>query len=667
MKNIKTKLLLVICLLVIVPITAVGTTVSYLIYSSTYNSMSRSMEELAKTSAMYVSSAIDVYKSIAKEAGLMARLSNPEIPPVDKQAVLNDKIKTNGFLGANITDGKGKIQLNSSGIPDTEYINMALNGNVTLTDVVFSEYYNKYIVSVAAPLWEKGLYGTNIIGTVYFDIDPIFLSNITKAIRVGDTGEAYMLDKNGFTIASNDDNAVINRENTMEEAKSDKTLEGLAKIEKDMTDGKTGFGISEYFGKKLLSGYTPIGLNGWSISVVCEYNEFFSSASNAVLITISLTLLAILIGVYVAIWLAKKLTDPINELKKAAIKLSNGDLNVSIAYQSQDELGVLADALRNATSKIAAYISDISYASGEFAHNNFILHPPVEPFVGDFKIIEDSFNQFTYELSYSISQVNNAANQISTSSGEVANAAQMLSNGATEQSVSIERLSSKMKNVSKQIGDVAVHSTDATNASASAKTKLMEAIEQMNELLKTMTDINTRSSEISKIVKTIDDIAFQTNILALNAAVEAARAGAAGKGFAVVADEVRNLANKSAEAAKNTTALIEGSVAAARNGAAIANTTSETLSEVAKRASVSGKAISQISVRINEQSNELSEISGVIGQISDVVHTNLAASEESVATSEELSAQAVILKEMVQRFNVIKIESEPSDISLIIQ
>ena len=369
-------------------------------------------------------------------------------------------------------------------------------------------------------------------------------------------------------------------------------------------------------------------------------------------------LLVFAVGILISLLISKRmsasLSQPIHTITEISDLIgNNGDLklsdtqlhNLTAITHRRDELGHTAKSF---VTMVEA-----------FAQKDAVLHRIA---LGDFSVEvdlispSDSIGQSLLlvknNLSSLIHEVNTSCHQVSIGAAQVTNVAQTLAQGASEQASSIDLLSGNLHDISEQIHQIATHSGDASNASASAKEKLIEGMDHMQSLLQTMDEINDRSAEVAKIIKTIDDIAFQTNILALNAAVEAARAGVAGKGFAVVADEVRNLAIKSADAAKSTTALIESSVVAAKSGASIANTTAETLREVAKRASVSGKAIAQIKAQIDDQSKALLEMSGGIGQISAVVQSNSATSEESAAASEQLSSQADLLRQLVAKFQL---------------
>ncbi|WMJ87670.1 methyl-accepting chemotaxis protein [Anaerocolumna sp. MB42-C2] len=313
-------------------------------------------------------------------------------------------------------------------------------------------------------------------------------------------------------------------------------------------------------------------------------------------------LLAVLFGMLLATMISKQL----NRLVKAANRIADGDLDVTIDVYSKDEVGILAKA---------------------------------------FKKMTDNVNQV-------MTNINSAAEQVASGSKQVSDSSMALSQGATEQASSIEELTASLEEISSQTKLNAQNANQANDLAEVARDNAEHGNLQMNEMLKSMEDINDSSSNISKIIKVIDEIAFQTNILALNAAVEAARAGQHGKGFAVVAEEVRNLAARSANAAKETTDMIEGSIKKVEIGTKIANETADALTKIVADVTKAASLVGDIAVASNEQALGIEQINQGIMQISEVIQTNSATSEESASASEELSSQALLLREMVGNFKL---------------
>ncbi len=367
----------------------------------------------------------------------------------------------------------------------------------------------------------------------------------------------------------------------------------------------------------------------------------------AILVAVSLFMALI-----VAVNTSKSISKPIYELEEVGIKLAQGNLNVDIHYESKNELGLLSESMREATTKIRYYIAELSYALSEFANNNFDLREPKEHFIGEFKVLEDNVVTLAHNMTEILSKIKSAAMQVSAGSDQVSSGAQALAQGATQQASSVQELSASIAEISSQVKQNADDSRRANEKSEDTTNAIMTSNQQMQKLKAAMDVIDEKSVEINKIIKTIEDIAFQTNILALNAAVEAARAGAAGIGFAVVADEVRNLAGKSAEAAKDTSKLIEDSVNSIAEGVQLANATNACLNEAVESVREVTALIAGITLASSQQSEAIAQISVGIDQISSVVQLNSATSEESAAASQELFSQASLMKESVGKFKL---------------
>lgn len=369
-----------------------------------------------------------------------------------------------------------------------------------------------------------------------------------------------------------------------------------------------------------------------------------------VIIASAIALVALAILTYMVI---SRSLRPISEIEAAAKEIAKGNLNVQILHKSDDEVGSLAESMRESTQTLNAYIKDIARAMNEMAAGNFNLKPEQE-FKGDFKGIENAITKFMFSISNTLMQIETTADQVSAAASQVSNGAQSLAAGTSEQAVSIEELSKYINDVSAQIVENAKNASRANDVSGETMESVAKGNENMQHLMEAMGEIQVKSKEISKIIQTIEDITKQTNILSLNAAVEAARAGDAGKGFAVVADEVRNLATRSAEAAKGTNKLIEDSVQAIERSVSLAKLTAEDLTKVLDGAQAAAGAVSDIAVATNEEANAIEEATSRMHNISSVVQTNSATSEESAAASEELSSQADILKSLTANFQLVE-------------
>ena len=361
----------------------------------------------------------------------------------------------------------------------------------------------------------------------------------------------------------------------------------------------------------------------------------------------------LVITLLLSTYLTRAITKPLKELEIAAGKIVKGDFDISIPYQSKDELGRLAGAFRNMTVILNSVISDASRLLSEMADGNFDVRTKAEEhYVGAFQGLLLSIRKLNRDLSATLGQINLSADQVAADSNQVSSGAQALSQGATQQAAAVEELAATIANISNQVSETAANAAEARAQSNTAGDEMEECNKKMQDMTVAMEEISRTSNEISKIIKTIEDIAFQTNILALNASVEAARAGEAGKGFAVVANEVRTLASKSSVASKDTANLIERSIDAVERGTQIANSTAESLEQVVKDVRATSEKVDNIANASMEQASAVEQVTLGVDQISTLVQSNSGTAVESASASQELSSQADTLKSLVAKFTL---------------
>ena len=354
-----------------------------------------------------------------------------------------------------------------------------------------------------------------------------------------------------------------------------------------------------------------------------------------------------------AIKLVKGIMEPTEEVRKALMGFSEGKLDIPVDYESKNELGDMCNALRSSQDTLSAVIEDISYLLGEMANGNFdVRSRATDKYVGALSAVLESIRKINHNLSDTLAQIDLSAEQVSSGSEQVSTGAQALAQGATEQASAVEELSATITEISNGAKKNAENGEMALRQSQESGNLVLESAKYMEEMVEAMGSISQSSQEIGRIISTIENIAFQTNILALNAAVEAARAGSAGKGFAVVADEVRNLATKSDQAAKATKELIDHSIESVQGGNEIVKKVSDALSKTVEASNLAMGSLKEITKAVEAEAESISQVTEGIDQISSVVQTNSATSEESAAASEELSSQASLMKELMAKFKL---------------
>ncbi len=380
--------------------------------------------------------------------------------------------------------------------------------------------------------------------------------------------------------------------------------------------------------------------------------ESVKTTNQSMIILLAMAGIAVVLAMIICIRVTRTIVKPLDQIDNAMEGLARGEMAQSLDYESEDEFGMLVKSVQSTCAGLEAVVRDLTYLLDEMAGGNFNLFAKEEAYIGDFGPLLQSIRNMNKNLSETMRQINDASDQVASGADQVSSGAQALSQGATEQASSVEELAATVNEISREVNNTAGNAKEASGKVQEAQEKLTVSNEQMQDMIVAMEDISQKSGDIGKIIKTIEDIAFQTNILALNAAVEAARAGEAGKGFAVVADEVRNLASKSAEAASNTTALIEGTIQAVENGTEIVGRTAEAIQETVESTKSAVTYVDEITTAADRQAEEISQVTTGMDQISSVVQTNSATAEESAAASEELSSQAQILKSLVARFKL---------------
>ena len=463
-----------------------------------------------------------------------------------------------------------------------------------------------------------------------------------------------------FTIFHGDERAYTTIQQNGKRAVGTRLSSELADIV--LKQGKSYVGRATILGEEHLCSYVPTYDDDGQIDGLIFAGISMSSATRQIRLTVVLSCLAgvllIILGiVIIGAYIKRTVSGPLFRLSILAQTLEQGDLGLNqhqtmmVGIDSNDEIGILSQSFDNTIKRLRNYIGEISNMLEAVANGNLTAQITQE-YVGDFASIRTSLNNILQKLNTTMGQIVTSAECVSGGAEQMSTASQALSHGSMEQTSAVEELQETIRAVTESVKQTAENAQRAREQVGGMGHELTEGNQKMQEMITAMGGITSSSKEIEKIIKTIEDIAFQTNILALNAAVEAARAGSAGKGFAVVADEVRNLAAKSAEASQSTSVLIGRSINAVNQGTQIADATAKQLENVVADTHGIEETINGIASDAQTQAEAVQQIQDQIGQITSVVQTNSSTAEESAATSQELSAQANVLKQLVKTFRL---------------
>lgn len=514
-----------------------------------------------------------------------------------------------------------------------------------LGDVYFDEDSRSYVVGASGVLKDgNGAVRGVAAADVYLDS----ISEIVSGIRIEETGGIFLVDTRTDTVIGHRDAAVVGEK-----------LGGAGGMytyaEGQIQAGKTGLSLYRDGGEDIYMEIAEVVGSSWMAVAYVPKAEVLSELYGLTRTMGTVSAVAVFaLALLVILQIRRIIGRPVRELSKVATKIAEGDLDQTIRYRSRDELGILADNFNRVTVRLRdyiRYINEISDVLKEIAKGNLAFELKSE-YTGEFSKIRESLDEISVELNIVMGQLSASSEDVAAGAAMVSNGAVTLSQGSTEQAAEVESLAGNIGKVSDSVQKIAQGAQKASSISQEVREGLLDSNAKMQNMTEVIQKISEKSNAIHKIVKTIDDIAFQTNILALNAAVEAARAGDAGKGFAVVAEEVRTLAGKSANAAKETTELLGETMASMTEGVSAADDTAKSMLAAVGLAEEMDRLIGGIADYTGEQAVTAEEISHGISQIAVVVQTNVSTAESSAAASEELSGQAASLKELVAGFRL---------------
>lgn len=655
MRKIQTKIIAIVVLATVCVSMIAGIVSTMVTRYSTTSALEKNVLETAELAAMAAENMISTYTLTIAEMAANPILVDENTTPEEKQAFIQERADAYYMRFGGMTDADGYDAVHGVDVSGEPFFQAAVQGSSYMS-TPYIDGTDMYLM-VAAPIQK----GDTVKGVLYFQCDINILQSIIEGLQIGEEGEAYILDKEGTTIAYVDQEAVLNRENVMREAAEtpgDEGLQMVAAIEKKMTLGEVGverFYYAEDQSNNIQS-YAPIaGTDGWSIAVTLDEDEFMRPAEYGNFIQTVVCVVACIVIIIISMRVSHSIVTPVVRCTKRIQALSQGDLGSPVPQvKSKDETRILADSTAQLVKDFGGIVHEMQDILGAIADGNLTREVSGQSYPGDFAVLWESLRVISEKLNVTMAGIVSASGQVSTGSDQVAATAAALSQGAVEQTSAVGELSATISNMSTEAKGIARMTEQAKDVVGEAGEKLQESDGYIDSLNQAMGQITQSSDEISRIIDTIENIAFQTNILALNAAVEAARAGASGKGFAVVAEEVRNLATKSDQAAKATKELIERSVNAVESGSLVVGKVTDSVTVAAKMAGEAVEQMEQVTKAVEGQTDAIGQVAAGVAQISGVVQNNSATAEESAATSQELSSQAAMLQQLVGNFRLLR-------------
>ena len=622
--------------------------------NSTVSAIEQSLTETTELAALAAQNMISTYTLTISEIASSPVLTDPEASLSEKQAFLQSKVDAYYMRFGGMADAGGFDSFHNADISGEAFFQAALEGKSYMS-TPYSEGNDMYLV-VSAPVISNG----TVQGVVYFQCDTNLLQSIITEIQIGEEGDAYILDKEGTTIAAVETEEVQSQENLISEMADnpdDEYIQKLGSIEKKMIAGESGIGRYTYPAEDnaaYIQGYAPIpGTDGWSVAVTLSEDEFLHYAYVGNNVQLLICALLCILVIVISAFVCRSITTPIVSCAKRLHALSEGDLKSPVPEaRGKDETRILSDSTAHLVESFRVMMNEIGSILNSIADGNLTAESVKEHYPGDFKALQASLATITDKLNQTMSGIAQATSRVSEGSAEVASSGMALSQGSIQQASAVVELSSTLSDMDEDAKKTALLSEKTKTTVNNAGAQLQESRQHINELNEAMELITSTSGEIKKIIDTIDDIAAQTNILALNASVEAARAGEAGKGFAIVANEVRELAHKSDEAAKATMNLIQRSISAVSSGSEAVKEVTVSVTAVATLAGQVTEQMDRMAEAVERQTTSINQVNLAVSQISEVVQSNSAAAEESASTSEELSNQAAVLNQLVEGFTL---------------
>ncbi len=647
MKSIKSKIQISMLSVVLVGAVLIGVITALLNANGIDEVMTKTLGPATQMAADAVEWKMGNYWTALQEAAAsdIFRESDPAAPELIP--LREDIAQRNGFLYTGKMDSSGLSSTGYNYAEEDYFQQCKATMKPYISDIMNDGQQMVFLLEV--PIITDGRFD----GVVYGGISADFLSDIVSNLSMGNDGVAYVLDNRGNVIGHREASIVKEGSNMIEAAKTDPSVADVAAVNQRMIQRETGFGTYNFYGDNKFVGFAPIdGNQEWSIAIEASQREFKSTLDRSIMLTVLVIVLVVLATFPVAVNVGRSISGPIRSCVARLEKMADGDLHTpSPQVKSKDETAQLAKALETMLFRLNDVAQDVSQHLGKMAQGDF-QETITRTYWGDFVTMEQSIKTIHNSLKDTLSQISQSAGTVASSAVQVSNGAQSISQGATEQASAIHELSATADSIAENARQTAATAEEAGHFVAQAGAQLGVSVDYVQELNAAMEKISGSSTKISKIIDTIENIAFQTNILALNAAVEAARAGSTGKGFAVVADEVRNLASKSNEAAKATKELIERSITAVAEGGQVVTKVTESLDKTSSIAENVTIKVDAVVGAVKSQTAAISQVTEGIDQISSIIQSTSATSEQSAAAAQELSGQSLLMNKLVRKFRL---------------
>ena len=615
--KLRTKIQLIFGGTAILLMSLMGSVAYSLSYQTQMQMVQTDVNRASALASENLSNQLQNYMNVTSIAGTDSIIRDSSASISDKEACIDRYVQTYGFTSGNLLDPNAVSLFDGTDFSDRDYVQRALTGEVCVSDITLSRYTGTYGVSIAAPVQSAS---GDITGVIYFRIDNDFMTSIVENLKISRNSSACIVDANNQIIAHE------NPELIMTEAAAS-------------NDG--------------ICASVPVNnTNGWTLVITAPESDFTGAMTTMIRQFVIWDIIAVIAALIIAMLFANSMSKSVLTVKNAMLSISQGDLSCSLTKtKRKDELGVLQNTAASLVEMLQHIIGEANQILGSIAHFD-LTTGEMNSYPGAFNGLADSVNAIRQMLTRMIIDIQSSSANVKSGSSQLAEATQLLSEGTVSQTSSIEKLVMDMNNVVDSINQNSENGNLINERLNTLDTKIQDSSQQMEHLLRIVDQIEEMSSDIQKIVGTIDSIAFQTNILALNASVEAARAGENGRGFAVVAEEVSSLASRSSDASKKTGELIEKCITGIAQAKESADVTASALESIVTDSAEIARSFDSISEATREEARKANSIRMEINNISDVVQSNSSTAQETAASTEALSQQAQTLEAMTSRFHV---------------